>query len=746
MIVYFADRQLNILGQASTELPHGLTVIDDWKADEIETGVAVFECTIPFEDDTRKLVEECTKSGNYILRNYDGANEFYTIIEREIDTKRQEVAIYAEDAGLDLLNEIVEEYEADKAYPISFYIEKFAYDSGFEIGVNEAASLTRKLSWDGESTAAERIASVANQFDGCEISFSFAIKGLEITHKYINIYKERGKDIGANLRLNEDIDKIVTKESIINLATALKCTGGTPDQRTDILETASDAGTPQINYSVSLETLSRTEKSAEIAISVSASMVGENSTLAKGYILNGSVYMGGAWHDVAIKGTDDEWKGETSRSADATFTITVPSAAAITYTDIKFKVSRGDSKGGTAGILAEKVCGQYILTNYIEGGENGEGISERPMTLEGYTYDDGNYYVDGTVLKSREALKVWSRYSWTKEPNQAENGSGHITKTFSYDTLSQAELCAQALAELKKACEKEVNYEVDINKLPDNIKVGDRINIIDDAGELYVSARILKLEVSVSNDEHKATLGEYLIKSNGISAKVEELAAQFAATAAANRKAREDALKAAKQAEAEALAAKAAAGDAQVTADNAQTNVVSAEAATQQLADSLATLITDGKGAALMQKTENGWTFSIDQIEKNISEASQGVSGLLAEVASNKSALASLKQSLDDLGILANFIRIDTTGIEPVIELGTSANDYTVRITNTEIQLADGSIIPTRITRQMMLIEKALVRLELQFGDDTEAGVNGVWIMKRRTSGNLGISWKGVSG
>jgi hypothetical protein len=174
--------------------------------------------------------------------------------------------------------------------------------------------------------------------------------------------------------------------------------------------------------------------------------------------------------------------------------------------------------------------------------------------------------------------------------------------------------------------------------------------------------------------------------------------------------------------------------------------VVSAEAATQQLADSLATLITDGKGAALMQKTENGWTFSIDQIEKNISEASQGVSGLLAEVASNKSALASLKQSLDDLGILANFIRIDTTGIEPVIELGTSANDYTVRITNTEIQLADGSIIPTRITRQMMLIEKALVRLELQFGDDTEAGVNGVWIMKRRTSGNLGISWKGVSG
>ena len=465
MIVYFANRQLNILGQASTELPQGLIVNDDWKVDEIETGVAVFECVIPFDDDTRALVAECTKPGNYILRNYDGANEFYTIAEREIDTKRQEVSIYAEDAGLDLLNEIVEAYEADKAYTITHYIEKFAYDSGFEIGVNEAASLTRQLSWDSESTAAERIASVATQFDGCEISFSFAIKGLEITHKYINIYKERGKDIGANLRLNEDIDKIVTKESIINLATALKCTGGTPED--------------------------------------------EN--------------------------TEDD-------------------------------------------------------------------VEPVPITLEGYKFDDGNFYVDGDVLKSREALKKWSRYSWTKEPNQT-NAGGHITRTFSYDTLSQAELCSRAVAELKKACEMEVNYEVDINKLPDNIKVGDRINIIDDAGELYVSARILKLETSASNDEHKATLGEYLIKNSGISAKVAELASEFSATAAANKKAREDAAKAAKQAE----EAKQAAAEVYELAETANTNAAAAQEtanAAKQVTDGVEELIDSGDTAVRETMTE----------------------------------------------------------------------------------------------------------------------------------------------
>ena len=31
MIIYFADRALNILGQASTHLPEGLTVVDDEK-------------------------------------------------------------------------------------------------------------------------------------------------------------------------------------------------------------------------------------------------------------------------------------------------------------------------------------------------------------------------------------------------------------------------------------------------------------------------------------------------------------------------------------------------------------------------------------------------------------------------------------------------------------------------------------------------------------------------------------------
>lgn len=404
MIIYFANRKMEILGQASSGLPNGLTVIDDVKVEEVETGVATFECVIPYTKETFAQVDECTAAGNYILRSHEGQNEFYTIIDREKNTKKQEMYLYAEDAGLDLLNEVIGAYTADQAYSAAYYIELFSRDSGFEIGTNEVASLTRKLSWDGESTKAERIASVATQFDGCEISYSFEIKGLEITHKYINIYKERGKDVGAVLRLNQDIDNIITTESIANLATALKCTGGTPED------------------------------------------------------------------------------------------------------------------------------------------------AENPINLEGYVYDDGDFYVEGTYLKSRKAVERWTRHQWAKEPGQG-TGTGHIERPFSYDTTSQKELCSHAVTELKKRCEIEVNYEVDIAKLPDDVKIGDRVTIIDDESALYVSARILKLETSVFDDEQKATLGEYLIKESGISEKVANLAAQFAAEAQVNAQARADALNAKKAAE-----------------------------------------------------------------------------------------------------------------------------------------------------------------------------------------------------
>lgn len=475
MILYFADRKMNIIGQASTSLPSGLTVYDDLKIEDIETGVASFECRIPYDKKTRKNVEGMATVGNYILRSNGEECEFYTIIDSEGNTRDKEVYVYAEDAGLDLLNEIVGDFEATAAQPISWYISQFASDSGFEIGLNEASNLTRKLSWEGENTVTERLASVATQFDGCEISYSFKVEGLAITHKYINIHKKRGKDAGIQLRLNKEVDRIITKRSIANLATALKCKGGTPED--------------------------------------------EN--------------------------TEDD---------------------------------------------KEPV----------------------PITLKGYKYDDGDFYVDGDLLKSRKAVQIWSRYVWNKEPNKLSNGEGHIVRPYEYDTLSQSTLCAHAITELKKAREIEVNYEVDINRLPKGVKIGDRVNIIDDEIGLYVSARILMFETSVVNQEQKATIGEYLIKTDGIAQKVEDMAARFAEYAYSTSQ------------------AKKLANDAKKAAETANTSAQTALQNAQQ---------AESKAEEAKQVSENA-EQSAQQAETKANEAKQAVEGVQESVAGMEQSIA----------------------------------------------------------------------------------------------------------
>lgn len=377
MILYFADRHMNVLGQASTELPKGLYISDDLKTEEVEAGVATLEFTLNYTASTRNDAKQYGSVGNYILRKNGDEQEFYTIITSEENISKQEVEIYAEDAGMDLLNETVGEYKADKAYPASYYVEKFSDDSGFEIGINEVSNYNRKLSWEGETTASERILSVATQFDA-EVSYTFEIDRLKIKHKYINLHKKRGVDQGRELRINREVKNIIVKSSVEDLATALSVTGGYPED------------------------------------------------------------------------------------------------------------------------------------------------SETPINLKGYKYDDGDIYLSGSTIYSRSAVAKWSRYL-----SEKGNGTGHIVQTYTYDTLSQSELCNRAVSKLKKIYDAAVSYEVELAYLPDGIKIGDTVNIVDDTGELYLSARIMKLESSICNDEYTATLGEYKLKSSGISEKMESLASQF---------------------------------------------------------------------------------------------------------------------------------------------------------------------------------------------------------------------------
>ena len=87
MIVYFADRQLNVLGTASTNLPDGIVIVSDEKSESIETGVRTFNVTFAYADRTRELLTDVISVGNFLLRSADNENEFYTIITTEHNTQ-----------------------------------------------------------------------------------------------------------------------------------------------------------------------------------------------------------------------------------------------------------------------------------------------------------------------------------------------------------------------------------------------------------------------------------------------------------------------------------------------------------------------------------------------------------------------------------------------------------------------------------------------------------------------------------
>ena len=178
------------------------------------------------------------------------------------------------------------------------------------------------------------------------------------------------------------------------------------------------------------------------------------------------------------------------------------------------------------------------------------------------------------------------------------------------------------------------------------------------------------------------------------------------------------------------------ASNAQYTVNEVSTRVSNAESEIQQLANMIATLVTDGNGSSLMTQTANGWTFSIGDIINTLSKNTEDINNISGDVDNANSTIDSLKQAVNDLGVLADYVIITTYNGQPCIELGEGENSFKLRITNTQIQFADGTTIPAYLNNEKLYIEKAEVKNELQFGG---------FAWRIRSNGNVGLMWKGVN-
>lgn len=389
---YFTDRKYNQLGIASTDelASSSVIAIDDIGGQEgdyqsVDGGYRSYSATLHFSPDQSAQVKEMAKVGNFVLfKGRAGESVWTTILSSEHDPLAGTNTFVAEDASIDLINGTVGAYAASSAMTIAQYIELFAGDSGFVIGYNEIPDLTRTLKWDSDdSSILTRILSVATQF-GVELSFRFEVRGLSVIGKYIDIRKHIGGNKDIYLRVDTDLNKIVTTSDIADLCTAIAGTGGTPE------------------------------------------------------------------------GSND------------------------------------------------------------------------PITLKGYHWVDpnGRYVLGGDgVLRDPVALRTWSRLLSSSNPDPVD---AHITRNKTYEATTQATLLQSVLSDLEKFNHPAVNYEVDIAKLPDTVNIGDTVYLVDEDEQLYLSARVLELTYSYSNESGTATLGDYLIQASQVSAEYRALAETLA--------------------------------------------------------------------------------------------------------------------------------------------------------------------------------------------------------------------------
>lgn len=133
-----------------------------------------------------------------------------------------------------------------------------------------------------------------------------------------------------------------------------------------IREVKSTVSSPGFVYTVIASASGRTESSVKINASITTQLLSSDSYFGRGYGLIGSVYMGGAWHNVTIKSTSEYWKGRTGHVANLSFTVSGLIATTSSLTGIKFKVTRTDGNG-TAGNLGETACSNLRVSQYVAG-------------------------------------------------------------------------------------------------------------------------------------------------------------------------------------------------------------------------------------------------------------------------------------------------------------------------------------------------------------------------------------------
>lgn len=177
------------------------------------------------EDDFQYL-----KENHFLVFRYKNKDYKFTI--RRVEETESSLRLFCEDLSFDLLNEYRGPYKADKAYPISKYVNDCLVDSGYEIGINEFTKNERTLEWEGDQTVLKRLLSICNSF-GAEIEFETILNDdRTVSKQLVHLRKRVGMDRpDVELKYGRDVSSIRRSVDNTGLITAIKPRGHEEDNK-----------------------------------------------------------------------------------------------------------------------------------------------------------------------------------------------------------------------------------------------------------------------------------------------------------------------------------------------------------------------------------------------------------------------------------------------------------------------------------------------------------------------------------
>lgn len=215
--------QIYVLNRARETLATTSGIYDDKHTLTLDAGSSSYE----FKIDKADEASQCMDSGNYIvLQNDNGKTWLFTILDYE-ETQYTKT-VYAEDAGIELLNKACDIWKANGPHSFEYYFNLVTSGTPWKLGVNQLAGLERTLKYEGRDTGLGRLLSILKGFDNAECTFDVSVKMNAPSEFKINVYKSVGSDRSdVQMVYSHELDDITKKESRAEFVTALCGVGGT---------------------------------------------------------------------------------------------------------------------------------------------------------------------------------------------------------------------------------------------------------------------------------------------------------------------------------------------------------------------------------------------------------------------------------------------------------------------------------------------------------------------------------------